>query len=146
MKKRRAFTLIELLVSISVCAVLVGISIHFLAPSRELSRLDKCRANLRSLATQVAFYVDTHAALPVALYEDDEAHLLCPSAREPDLGEYHYPPLLATGLGPAPATTWFGRIQGQNPAKVAVVGCVMTVPNQPRHAKAWHGYLDGGSR
>lgn len=145
--KSRAFTLIELLVAVSVCAVLVGILIPTLAKSREEARKARCLSDLKNLAVPVAFYVDTYRKLPAVMYAPDELHLFCPSARDPDTKEYRFPVGIGTSsMGPSPATTWFGRIQSQDPSKVPVVGCLTVVVMQPRHDRFRFGYLDGGSR
>lgn len=146
-KGSRAFTLIELLVAVSVCAVLVGILIPTLAKSREEARKARCLSDLKNLAVPVAFYVDTYRKLPDAMYAPDELHLFCPSARDPDTKEYRFPVGIGTSsMGPSPATTWFGRIQSQDPSKVPVVGCLTVVVMQPRHDRFRFGYLDGGAR
>lgn len=135
---RRAFTLIELLTSIAVCAVLVAILIPALAGAREQARRGRCLANLRTIATYCADYLFVHRELPDA--GDEEApDVRCPSARLPDEGGYPWPTVIGSGFGQTPATTFFGRAQVMDPAKVSVVYCW-------RHEPKPVGFLDGHAR
>lgn len=64
-KGHPAFTLIEILVSISVIALLVGITIPALSSARETSRRVKCLANLRSIGQGLQGYMnDSRDRLP----------------------------------------------------------------------------------
>lgn len=56
--RRQAFTLIELLVVIAVVALLIGILVPSLAGARRVARLVVCQANMRSVATSMAVYIN----------------------------------------------------------------------------------------
>ncbi|MCC6661818.1 MAG: type II secretion system protein [Phycisphaerales bacterium] len=58
--KIRAFTLIELLVSISVIALLIGITIPALGGARETSRRLKCLTNLKGIGGGFQVYFNDH--------------------------------------------------------------------------------------
>ena len=135
MAKRRAFTLVEVLITVATIAVLVSIAIPALAGARATFRGGKCLANLRSIATVQSAFVDENRRLAQMdeLPEDVQA-LRCPSARRPDEGGY-ITPIGFGGMGLS-ATTWFGRTQVQNPARVVVVNCYRHDPDQC-------GFLDG---
>lgn len=145
------FTIVELLIVIATIALILTISIPSLSKARESARRGKCMANLRSIATAAAHYVDQCKILPALPEMSDEwgedfSQLTCPSARLSDHGLYLFPVGLgASSFGPGTATTWFGRVQSQNPSKVAIVACMTTVPGQARHDRFWFGYMDGSS-
>lgn len=141
---KRAFTLLELLVVIATIAVILAVALPALHGARERARAGRCLSNLRSIATGAAQYVEEFRHLPQLLDPTDDfaveyGVLRCPVARLPDEGGYVMPIGVGGMAGGFSATTWIGRVQVQDPSKVAVVYCW-------RHTPGMHGYMDGHAR
>lgn len=60
MMKKRSFTLIELLVVIAIIAILASMLLPALSAARESARSVRCKSNLKQLAVQLNFYVDSN--------------------------------------------------------------------------------------
>lgn len=93
---RRAFTLVETLCVLGIIALLAGLLLPLLAPSRRAARVTAAAANLRQHAVAVSLY--RSAENGEGVYSSQVAAGLPPTTRH-----YSPRPMLASGCGPHPA-------------------------------------------
>ncbi len=71
---KKYFTLIELLVVIAIIAILAAMLLPALNQARERSRMSKCTANVKNVATLLQMYADDNEGrLPVSYVNPDDA-------------------------------------------------------------------------